>query len=328
MRKILWLILIVIVFLAVLAFLWFVWPGPQIANTVNMLSEIKNQAAVAGPQGPAGPAGPQGPAGPAGPQGPAGQNQVSAVTVPAATAEPAVQPAVQPAGAQVIVGSSQSNDWTLTWLAGADFDRGDGTTFRQDAEKWTWRAIAPELWPTFPNEPNPLVPEFPVVTCADDPTKQCVPDGLEYANPESNFCQQLAGEACRVPVASESYLYYSGDYDIPGVGSCSENGTGIGCILVVINVGKVTSDYTGIFNQGFRLHGRYFNGNALDMAIWGLTSEGTNKMLNMNSKLNPTGIQNAGANCSVPEGCKGVHIQVLFTSGNEPLMGLETTFTR
>jgi len=51
-------------------------------------------------------------------------------------------------------------------------------------------------------------------------------------------------------------------------------------------------------------------------------------MLNMNSKLNPTGIQNAGANCSVPEGCKGVHIQVLFTSGNEPLMGLETTFTR
>lgn len=220
---------------------------------------------------------------------------------------------------------TSSNDWTITWFPGADLDRGDGTTFRQDAVKWTWRKIAPKLWPTFPNVPNPLVPEFRVVQCADDPTKQCVPDGLEYANPESNFCQQLAGEACRVPVAAESYLYYSGDYNVPNVGSCSESGTGIGCMLVIVNVGKVTSDYTGVFNQGFRGNGRYFNGNALDMAIWALTSEGANAMMNLNSKLNPLGIQNAGANCSVPEGCKGVHVQVLFTSGNESLLGLETT---
>ena len=241
---------------------------------------------------------------------------------------PVATPAAQPTAGVQVAGSTQSGDWTLTWLAGADLDRGDGTTFRQDAVKWTWRKIAPELWPTFPNVPNPLVPEFRVVACADDPTKQCVPDGLEYANQESNFCQQLAGEACRVPVAAESYLYYSGDYNIPGVGSCSENGTGIGCMLVIVNVGRVTSDYTGVFSQGFRLHARYFNGNALDMAIWALTSEGANKMLNLNSKLNPQGIQNAGANCSVPEGCKGVHVQVQFTSGNEPLLNLTTTVNK
>ena len=230
---------------------------------------------------------------------------------------------VVPAATQVPVLTS-SADWTVTWLTGADKDRGDGTTFRQSTEKWTWRVVAPELWPTFPNVPNPLVPDFPVVKCADDPNKLCVPDGLEYANAESNFCQQLAGEACRVPVAAEHYLYYSGDYNVPGVGSCTE-GKGIGCMLVIVNVGRVTSDYTGVFNQGFRLHARYWNGNALDMAIWGLVSHGSNVMMNLDSALNPSGIQNAGANCSVPEGCQGGNIRVLFASGNEPLLVLQTT---
>ena len=151
---------------------------------------------------------------------------------------------------------------------------------------------------------------------------------LEYAMDESNFCQQLAGEACRVPVAAEHYLYFTGDYNFPGIGSCSEGGTRIGCMLVIVNVGGVTADFSPVLAQGFRLHARYWNGNALDMAIWGLVSHGANTMMNMSSKLNPAGIQNAGANCSVPEGCKGVNIRVMFTSGNEFLELLETTVTR
>ncbi len=231
---------------------------------------------------------------------------------PMETLEPLATPQVQ---------SAQSNDWVIKWLAGADKDRGDGTTFKQDAEKWTWRKVAPKLWPTFPNVPNPLVPEFRVVNGSE------VPDGLEYAMDESNFCQQLAGEDCRVPVAAQHYLFFTGDYNVPNIGSCKENG-GIGCMLVIVNVGKVTSDFTGVFQQGFRLHARYWNGDALDMAMWGLVSHGSNNMLNMDSKLNSKNITNAGANCSVPGGCKGVHVQTFFVSGNEPMLNLTTTVNK
>ena len=246
--------------------------------------------------------------------------------VPATTVSTAIVATVAPAA--VVNQVTSSNDWTITWFSGADFDRGDGTTFRQDAEKWTWREIAPELWPTFPNIPNPLVPDFRVLTCADDPSKLCVPDGLEYANPESNFCQQLAGEACRVPVATRHYFYFTGDYNVPNIGSCEEGGTGYGCMLVIVNNGDVTRDITGVFNQGFRLHARYFNGKALDMAIWALTSQGSNAMMNLSSTLNPNGFTNAGGNCSVPTGCHGVNVRVVFVSGNEPLLMLETKVSR
>jgi len=219
--------------------------------------------------------------------------------------------------------------WSFDWYAAADKDRGDGTTFRQAVEKWTLDTITPELWPTFPNEQNPLVPEFRVVVCEDDPTKSCVPDGLEYANAESNFCQQLAGEACRVPVAARHYFYFTGDYDLPSVGSCEEGGTDMGCMLVIVNVGDVTADFTGgVFNQGFRLHARYWNGDELDMAMWALTSHGSNVMMNLDSPLNPDDIANAGANCSIPGGCQGVNVRVVFVSGNEPLLMLTTKVSR
>jgi len=229
--------------------------------------------------------------------------------------------ATQVPEAQALEDTSKANDWVITWFSGADLDRGDGTTFKGGTKAWVWKKIAPELWPTFPNVPNPLVPEFRVVNGTE------VPDGLEYAMDESNFCQQLAGEACRVPVAAMHYLYFTGDYDIPGVGSCSEK-DGIGCMLVIVNPGRVTTDMTGVFGQGFRLHARYWNGDKLDQAIWALVSHGANTMMNFNSKLNPEGIQNAGANCSIPEGCKGVDVRVLFTSGNEFLLMLESIVTR
>lgn len=227
-----------------------------------------------------------------------------------------------------VVDTESVNGWDVSWLEPSEFDRGDGTTFKEDAEDWDLRELAPELWPTFPNVPNPLVSDFKVVTCADDPSAKCVPDGVEYANAESNFCQQLAGEACRVPVAARHYLYFSGDYDIPGIGQCSENGTGIGCLLIVDNVGEVTADITGIFQQGFRLHARYWNGDELDMAMWALASHGVNVMTNMNSRLNPDDFANAGANCSVPSGCGGVHVQWVVITGNVPMMNAEATYLR
>lgn len=211
--------------------------------------------------------------------------------------------------------------WKVIYHNGAGLDRGDGTTFRDTFDKWNFRSIAPDLWPTFPNVPNPLVPEFRVVNGNQ------VPDGLEYAMDESNFCQQLAGEDCRVPVAAMHYLLFTGDYDIPEIGAC-EAKDGFGCELVIVNVGNVTADITGIFSQGFRLHARYWNGDELGIAIWGLTSHAANNMLNMESKLNPEGIQNAGANCSVPNACEGVDVRVVFISGNELLVTMETTVQR
>lgn len=251
---------------------------------------------------------------------------VTAAEVP--TLEPITEATLVPTSAPVVSDPTQSNGWTITWFSVADKDRGDGTTFRQSTSNWNWRKIAPELWPTFPNVPNPLVSDFRVVPCVDDPTKQCVPDGLESAMDESNFCQQLAGESCRVPVAAEHYLLFTGDYNIPNIGACKEDGTKQGCALVIVNVGGVTSDFTGVFAQGFRIHARYWNGNALDMAMWALTSHTANVMLDMNSTLNPANIQNAGANCSIPTGCDSVNVRVVFVSGNEPMLKLETTVSR
>ena len=99
MKKILWLILSVIVVLAVFAFVWFVWPGPQIANAMSTLSEIKNQAAVAGPQGPKGDTGPA-----MDPADPAFKAVVDkAVANQIAQAQSAVQPVPATAGTSVSV---------------------------------------------------------------------------------------------------------------------------------------------------------------------------------------------------------------------------------
>lgn len=227
-----------------------------------------------------------------------------------------------------VVVVTTADEWEITWYDGADLDRGDGTTFREDAEDWTWRVIAPDLWPVYPNEPNPLVPEFRVEACKDAPTKLCVPDGVEIAMAETNFCQQLAGEECHVPVAARHYNSFSGDYDIPEIGACEEAETGIGCELIIVNVGDVTADITGVFGQGFRMQARYWNGNALDMAMWGLSSSIANFMMHLTSELNPMGSNNGGANCSVPTGCEGVHVRIVFISGNEQLMQLTTTVYR
>lgn len=225
--------------------------------------------------------------------------------------------------------SAGNGEWVITWHEGADLDRGDGTTFRDTAEEWIWQNLAPELWPTFPNQPNPLVPSFRVVTCADNPAAQCVPDGVEYANAESNFCQQLAGEACRFPIAPNHYMYYTGDYQIELLDAECEGGVeGRGCMWIGVNVGKVSSDMEAVFSQGFRLHARYWNGDEMDQGIGALASHGAANMLGFPTSINPLGSVNAGGNCSSADACGELYARIDFVSGNEPLATLEVTYER
>lgn len=51
-------------------------------------------------------------------------------------------------------------------------------------------------------------------------------------------------------------------------------------------------------------------------------------MLNLNSTLNPDNSVNAGANCSVQEGCKSVRLVFAIISGNELLAKGVTTVNR
>lgn len=219
-----------------------------------------------------------------------------------------------------------NSGWNITWYPAADFNRGDGTTFRQDASQYLWRPVAPQLWRTFPNVPNTAVPEFPVKFVDGKPT---VPWGLEYGMDESNFCQQNAGESCRVPVAAQSYFLYTGDYNQPGVGEC-HGSLNQGCILMIVNVGRITADYTGVYQQGFEVKGRYWHGGIqqLPMAVWGAISHASANMTNQLTTLNTPGGTNAGSNCSVVDACNSLNILVHYTSGNEPLMQGKSGYSR
>gem|GEM_PF-2945996 len=180
---------------------------------------------------------------------------------------------------------------------------------------------SPELWPTFPNIPNPLVPSFRIVNGNE------VPDGLEYGQDIDIFCQQDL--RCDFNVAARSYRLYTGDYDFPAVGeSCNIGDTGIGCAISVWNVGDVTALFENqSFDRGFTVAGRYWNGDVLHIAMSALMSHAAANMLNL-SELNPSGGANAGANCSVPSGCQGVNLVIVVTSGNEVLWKARTTVTR
>lgn len=194
-------------------------------------------------------------------------------------------------------------------------DRGDGKTF-YDWAKATWPtmgAIDPKNWPTEPNVVNPLVPSF-------NPK-----DGIEIPDGLQNYCEVVQGQPCTNPVAAEHYMLYTGDGEIPGLWKSIE---GMGNALTIWNVGKVTGRFDGIFHQGWRNTGRYFNGDTLPIAIVAEHSNTANVMHNMNSKLNPNPMQNAGANCSVINGCDKVQHTVIITSGNEVLLIATVTTTK
>lgn len=180
-----------------------------------------------------------------------------------------------------------------------------------EMKAWNFRDLAPAEWPEFPDVDN-----------GDYKAAQ----GLEYGEDLSVFCQY--SETCDVPVAARHYRIYTGDYTMTDVGSCKAE-DGNGCALMLINVGEVTATFENqAFDAGFTVTGRYWDGAFLPQAIWAGLSHAANGMLNLDSDLNPTGVTNAGANCSVPGGCTSIEATFVVTSGNEILLIGRSTVSR
>ncbi len=215
------------------------------------------------------------------------------------------------------------NGWTIKWTDIAQKAIDGGRSFEEWAKATypEWIQVQPELWPTAPNVPNPLVPEFRVVNGNE------VPDGVEIPDVgERDFCQVVEGEECTNVVAAGHYMLYTGDGEIEGLWKSEE---GKGNALLIINVGNTDFRPTGTFLQGWRLTGRYWNGDTLPIAISALISSADNNMLNGESALNPNqGLPNAGANCSSRNGCEGVVNKVIIVSGGAPLLIAESEVSK
>ncbi|MBI3397412.1 hypothetical protein HY045_02960, partial [Candidatus Woesebacteria bacterium] len=142
-------------------------------------------------------------------------------------------------------------------------------------------------------------------------------EGLEYGMAESVFGQ--FDQTSDYPVQARGYRMFTGDYKFLGY-ECLGTVGGVGCGFTTVNVGDVTAMFRGQhFDAGFTVAGRYWDGATLPKAIWALTSHAGFNMLNL------AGLgTNAGANCSVPQGCNQVNFQVFITSGNELLVKAET----
>jgi len=180
---------------------------------------------------------------------------------------------------------------------------------------------APTLWKYFPNVPNPDVPGFR--TSKDG--KQ-VPDGLEYGTYDSPYC---SSHPCDIPVGAQEYRYISGNWKFLNM-SCTAT-LDKGCMLVLIN--EMDQSYTWRnqdVDNGFTVRGVYFNGDALEWAIWGLVSNGSAAMLNMPTFSHPGEVLNAGvgansgANCGTPDGCKSVEVTVIIHVG-DAIVAVATT---
>jgi len=161
--------------------------------------------------------------------------------------------------------------------------------------------------------PDPTWKEFPNV---DWPKGNFLAkNGLEYGKYIDEYCQQA--ETCDIVIPARSYRYITGDYNIAGIGECTEGGTGIGCSALLFNMGDVTASLEDQHvDAGFSVTGLYWNGDEVDQAISALASHVVYRMVGpvKNMPANP------GANCSVPEGCNGVDIVFAILSGNELLV--------
>lgn len=183
--------------------------------------------------------------------------------------------------------------WEVTYF--------DGVT--DQMKSWIFKDLDPAAWKVFPNVDN---------------GQYKAADGVEYGMAESVFCQQ--DQRCDFEVAARHYRLYTGDYKIDGIGECHAT-DGIGCAVAVFNGGDVTSFLASQeMHDGFTVTGRYWNGDKMPHAIWALLSSAVNNMLNLDSALNPNGVTNGGANCSIPTGCVGVDVTFAITSGNQVLV--------
>ncbi len=192
------------------------------------------------------------------------------------------------------------------------------------------QAPAPLLWPTFPNVANPKVPDFQVA------------NGVEYGRDDSPFCEYK--QTCDWVVPAWHYRLISGDYEFtsPKFGYSCQNVEGQprkGCLIVLFNV--MNESYTWrdqSVDNGFTVMGRYWNGDELQWAVWGLTSHAVANMLNYptvrdattGNVLNDGGnSSNAGANCGVQtEACGLVDVMVIVHAGERILVTMHTVVSK
>ncbi len=191
------------------------------------------------------------------------------------------------------------------------------------------RAPAPELWPTFPNVANPKVADFNVA------------DGVEYGQDDSPFCEQ--DQRCDWVIPAWHYRLISGDYKFtsPKFSYSCQNVEGQdrkGCLIILFNVMNESFTWRDqSVNNGFTVMGRYWNGEALEWAVWGLTSHAAANMLNYptlrnsitGDVLNAGSSINAGANCGIqPNACETVDVMVIVHAGDRILATMHTTVSR
>lgn len=189
---------------------------------------------------------------------------------------------------------------------------------------------SPELWPTFPNVANPKVSDFNVA------------DGVEYGQDDSPFCEYK--QTCDWVVPAWHYRLISGDYKFvsPAFSYSCQNVEGQarkGCLIVLFNVMNETHTWRDqSVDNGFTVMGRYWNGDKLDWAVWGLTSHASANMLNLATMRDPTtgnvlnaggNSANAGANCGVqPDACGTIDVMVIVHAGDRILATMHTTVSR
>lgn len=224
--------------------------------------------------------------------------QMSSTAIPVVV-EPTATPTLV-SETWTVIGSSQ---WSIAYFPGAT----------DQMKAWEFQDLVKD-WDKFPN--------------VDLPKYQFLAqDGVEYGMAESAYCQRF--QKCDVNIPAMHYRLVTGDYTIPGVDSCTID-EGAGCGIMLINVGTVTAMFReSSIDYGFTVEGRYWNGDAMPIAIRALLSHVAYNMLNVGGNL--LGINfpvNQGANCSSAFGCQKVRLVFAVTSGNELLMKGLTTVSR
>lgn len=278
---------------------------------------------IIGPEGPQGPAGESvaGPKGEVGPKGDTGPAMDPATLLANPAFKAAVDQAVAAQVAQALVSAPAAPSTSSAEPAKVVVDATGGAVVTklqntQDMGQWKVQYFtgATALMKGF--QFTDFVPgwkEFPNV---DWPAgKFLAKNGLEYGQELSDFCQQ--DQTCDFPVAARSYRTITADYNVSGIGECHEAGTGIGCALIIVNMGDVTASFRKqMVDTGHTITGLYWNGDEIDQAVSAWASHVVYRMVGVPGG-NPA---NPGANCSVPTGCKGVNITFAVTSGNELLV--------
>ena len=202
------------------------------------------------------------------------------------------------ADVRTVIGSvKNSNGWTGMFYEGAT----------DQIKSWMSGLKVPDKnWPEPPN--------------ADSPSHSFVKaNGMYWPNGESHYGQW--GSKADLNVPALHVRVYTGDFELSGIGECRKVAeTDPGCALIIVNVGDMTAMFRdGMYDYGWTTTGPYFNGDEMISTLWAVSSHVSHNMLNV------AGGTNLGANCSVAEGCPGVHITLAIISGNQVLSVVQTT---